>query len=98
MPPISAMCPIVAGEADELALVEERRDEQVLRHVGAAAVRVVVDDDVARLEDLGAEVVEHAAHGARAIAPSIAGLSSAMRDQLARARSKEQRTRSRAPR
>ena len=49
-------------EGDELAVVEDRPEEHVLRHVAAAAERVVVDHDVARLERGGAELVEHAAN------------------------------------
>ena len=42
-PPISAMWPIVAAKATQLALVEHRQQEHVLRHVAAAAERVVVE-------------------------------------------------------
>ena len=50
------------GERDEHALVEDRCEHHVLRHVAAAAERVVVEDDVTRLERGGVVLVEDAAH------------------------------------
>ena len=42
----------VAGEPEQLALAEDRLHHHVLRQVAVAAIRVVVDDDVAGLEEL----------------------------------------------
>ena len=48
MPPISAMCAIVAAKATSSPSWKTGFEQHVLGHVAAAAVRVVVEDDVAR--------------------------------------------------
>ena len=50
--------PDVGDEGEELALVEDRLEQHVLGDVPGAAVRVVVEDDVARLERVDAELLE----------------------------------------
>ena len=94
--PISAMWPIVAANATSSAGVEDRPQQHVLRHVAAAAERVVVQHDVARLERLGAELVEHAAHRL-ADRAEVRRVEAALRDHPA-ARGRRARTRSRATR
>ena len=76
LPPISARCPMLADEAEQLVPVEDRPHDHVLRDVAAAAVGVVVEDDVARLEGIDPQLLQRPPHGER-IAPIWAGQNSA---------------------
>ena len=48
----------VRDEGDELALAEDGLQQHVLGHVAGAAVRIVVEDDVALLEGVEPELVD----------------------------------------
>ena len=48
----------VGHEAEELALMKDRLQHHVLRHVTGTAIGIVVENNVARLEGLDAELVE----------------------------------------
>ena len=54
--------PDVAGEAEELVLTEDRHHRHVFGEVALPSVGVVVDNDVPRLEELLAELLERPAH------------------------------------
>ena len=56
----------VGHEAEQLALVEDRAHDAVLGDVRAAAVGIVVQDDVAGLERLDAELLDRPAHDEQA--------------------------------